>query len=63
MDAFYSGSVHFQFDQGSGYWQTLNTASNISGQVVSAKLQEMKRSHPKCRVRAVTDRGQLIDII
>lgn len=63
MDTFYQGSVHFQFDQGSGYWQTVNTASNISGQIVSLKLRQMKQSYPQYRVRAITAAGQLIDIL
>jgi hypothetical protein len=63
MDTFYSGNVHFQIEQGGGYWQTVNTAFSIAGQIVSVKLRDMKRSHPNNRVRAVTDSGQLIDII
>lgn len=63
MDTLYSGNVHFQFDQGNGYWQTVNTAYSITGQVVSMKLRDMKRSYPQYRVRAITDRGQLIDIM
>lgn len=62
MDTLYTGNVHFQVDQGNGYWVTVNTAYSITGQVVSMKLQGMKGSYPDKRVRAITDRGQLIDI-
>lgn len=63
MDTLYSGNVHFQFDQGNGYWMTVNTAYSITGQVVSMKLRDMKRSYPDNRVRAITDSGQLIDML
>ena len=63
MDILNSGNVHFQVDQGNGYWQTLNTAYSITGQVVSMRLEELKRSYPAKRVRAVTDQGQLLDIL
>jgi hypothetical protein len=63
MDTLYSGNVHFQVDQGNGYWITVNTAYSITGQVVSMKLRDMKQSYPDKRVRAVTDGGQLIDTL
>ena len=62
MDTLYSGNVHFQVDQGNGYWLTVNTLYNITGQVFSMNLRDMKRAHPDNRVRAVTDSGQLIDV-
>lgn len=62
MDTLYTGNVHFQVDQGNGYWLTVNTAYSITGQVVSMKMADTKRSYPDKRVRAVTDSGQLIDI-
>lgn len=63
MDTLYTGSVHFQIDQGNGYWVTVNTAHSITGQVVSMNLRYMKRSYSDKRVRAITDGGQLIDIV
>lgn len=62
MDTFFRENVHFQIEQGGGYWQTVSSASYITGQVVSAKLLDMKRSYPNRRVRAVTESSQLIDI-
>lgn len=63
MDTVYTRNVHFQFDQGNGYWLTVNTAYSITGQVVSMKLRDLSRAYPGKRVRAVTDAGQLIDIL
>lgn len=63
MDILHSGNVHFQVDQGNGYWITVNTAYNITGQVVSMKLRDMKQSYPDNRVRAISESGQLIDLI
>lgn len=63
MDTLYSGNVHFQVDQGNGYWQTVNTAYSITGQVVSMKLKDLKRSYPDKRVRAITEQGQMVDIL
>jgi hypothetical protein len=63
MDAIYRENVFFQIDQGGGYWQTVTTSSNVTGQVVSWKLQDLKKSWPNHRVRAITHVGRLIDII
>lgn len=63
MDTLYCGNVHFQVDQGNGYWVTVNTAYSITGQVESMKLQGMKSSYPDKRVRAVAAQGPLMDIL
>jgi ribulose bisphosphate carboxylase small subunit len=63
MNTLYLGNIYFQLDQSNGYWITTNTAHDITSQVVSMKLRDMRASYPNNRVRAISENGTLLDII
>lgn len=55
--------VLIQFQDISGNWLTENSIDDDNGQYVYQRMSEIARSRPGKRVRAVYERGGVIDIM
>lgn len=55
--------VYIQFLDSSG-WRTCQTMSaRNNGATINIAMQEAQRAYPSCRIRAVDDKGRVIDMI
>ena len=55
-------SIEIQVQDGSGMWRTYHITMNIP-QMIIARMEELKRKFPDRRIRAVDQRGRVVDIL
>jgi|SRR5262245_15830367 hypothetical protein len=54
--------AHIELQDFSGVWRRVDTTKN-NAQFILKRMQEIKRSYPLFRVRAVDSQGRLLDLL
>lgn len=55
--------THIQFMDRIGVWHTIMTIKETDDINIMANMKGAKRNYPKNRIRAIDDKGRLIDIL
>ncbi len=63
MGVLHGQRVLIQFQDTNGNWLTENSIDDDNGQYVYQRMREVARSRPDRRVRAIYERGGLIDVM